>query len=173
MLIARGLGRALAATAILLAAYYLAPLDRAKNVPVAVSLTIAMVALGVVVAYQVRAIIRSPYPAVRGVQALATSTSLFLLLFAANYFLMAQSDPRSFNVHALTRNDALYFTVTVFSTVGFGDITATSQAARLIVVAQMLLDLLILGLGVKAFVGAVQRGRERRPTRDAIRTDEP
>ena len=95
------------------------------------------------------------------------------MLVAANYFLMAQDDPGSFNVHTLTRTDALYFTVTVFSTVGFGDITATSQTARLVVVVQMLLDLLVLGLGVKAFVGAVQKGREQRPAPDAIRPDEP
>ena len=52
---------------------------------------------------------------------------LFLLLFAANYFLMAQADLGNFNVDSLTRTDALYFTVTVFATVGFGDITATTK----------------------------------------------
>jgi hypothetical protein len=38
----------------------------------------------------------------------------------------------------LTHTDGLYFTVTVFSTVGFGDITAKSQAARLVVTGQMI-----------------------------------
>jgi hypothetical protein len=37
---------------------------------------------------------------------------------------MAQADTDNFNVHALTRTDSLYFTITVFATVGFGDITA-------------------------------------------------
>jgi hypothetical protein len=54
---------------------------------------------------------------------------------------MAANHPANFSTHALTRTDALYFTVTVFSTVGFGDITAASQSARLVVTAQMLLDL--------------------------------
>jgi hypothetical protein len=58
-----------------------------------------------------------------------------------------------------TRTDALYFTVTVFSTVGFGDISATSQAARLIVTIQMILDLIVLGLGVRVFLAAVEFGR--------------
>ena len=35
----------------------------------------------------------------------------------------------------------LYFTVTIFSTVGFGDISAKAEAARLVVTAQMFLDL--------------------------------
>ena len=41
----------------------------------------------------------------------------------------------------LTRADALYFAVTVFSTVGFGDITPESEAARVVLIVQMLGDL--------------------------------
>jgi len=74
---------------------------------------------------------------------------------------MANTNPANFNAHPLTRTDTLYFTVTIFSTVGFGDITAASQSARLVVTAQMLLDVLALGLIVRAFVGAVQDARQR------------
>ena len=63
---------------------------------------------------------------------------LFLLLFASAYLTMAHANPANFNTHPLTRTDVLYFTVTVFSTVGFGDISAVSQSARLVVTAQML-----------------------------------
>jgi hypothetical protein len=54
----------------------------------------------------------------------------------------------------------LYSTVTVFSTVGFGDITAKSQAARLVVTGQLITDLIILGLAVKVVAGAVSRARQ-------------
>jgi voltage-gated potassium channel len=84
---------------------------------------------------------------------------LFLLLFASVYFVMERASPASFS-HALTRTDSLYFTVTVFSTVGFGDITAASQTARLLVTAQMILDLLALGLGIRVFIGAVHLARQ-------------
>jgi voltage-gated potassium channel len=47
--------------------------------------------------------------------------------------------------------------------VGYGDITAASQAARLVVTAQMILDLLALGLGIRVFTGAVQRAQQPRP----------
>jgi voltage-gated potassium channel len=50
-------------------------------------------------------------------------------------------------------------TVTLFSTVGFGDITPQQETARLLVTTQMLLDLVILGLGLQAILGAVKRGR--------------
>ena len=90
---------------------------------------------------------------------------VFLILFAATYFMMEQANPDDFNVDSLTRTDSLYFTVTVFATVGFGDITATSQVARVVVIAQMILDLLVLGLVVKVFLGAVEKGRGRQTTR--------
>ena len=60
----------------------------------------------------------------------------------------------------LTHTDGLYFTVTVLSTVGFGDITAKTQAARLVVTGQMIADLVILALAIKIIVGAVSRGRQ-------------
>jgi hypothetical protein len=52
--------------------------------------------------------------------------------------------------------------VTIFSTVRFGDISATSQSARLTVTSQMILDLLVLGIGINAFVHAARVGRERK-----------
>jgi voltage-gated potassium channel len=73
---------------------------------------------------------------------------------------MSRGDPTTFTA-PLSRTDALYFTVTIFATVGFGDISAKSEAARLVVTAQMILDLIILGLGARIILGAVQRGRER------------
>ena len=159
-LIAVALLRSLAAAVVLVALYYLLPLDRLTGVPLAVLLAIGLVVLLAVSAWQVRTIISAKYPAVRAIEALATTVPLFLLLFAAAYFVMAKTSPASFSGH-LTRTDAFYFTVTTFSTVGFGDITAVSESARLVVTAQMILDLLILGLGIRVFIGAVQRGRQR------------
>jgi voltage-gated potassium channel len=156
-----GLFRALATAVVLLVLYYLLPLDHVKNVPV--TLAVGLVILLAVIAWQLRAIVRAKYPAVRAVVALASTVPLFVLLFASVYFVMAQASPANFGIHQLTRTDALYFTVTVFSTVGFGDITPLSQGARLVVTAQMMLDLLVLGLGIRVFVGAVQLGRQQAP----------
>ena len=62
-----------------------------------------------------------------------------------------------------TRTDALYFTVTVFSTVGFGDITAVTEVARVLVTGQMIAGIAILGLGARIIVDAVKRGQQRQP----------
>jgi len=159
-LIAVALLRSLATAVVLVALYYLLPLDRIPRMPLGVLLAIGLVVLLALSAWQVRAIINAKHPTVRAIGALATTVPVFLLLFAATYFLMAKTSPASFTDH-LTRTDALYFTVTTFSTVGYGDISAVSQSARLVVTAQMILDLLLLGLGIRVFIGAVQRGRQR------------
>jgi hypothetical protein len=111
------------------------------------------------VAFQVRSIILSPFPGLRAIEALATSVPLFLLLFAGSYVVMAAMSAGNFGGR-LTRTDGLYFTVTVFSTVGFGDITAKTQAARLVVTVQMIADLVMLGLAIKVIVGAVSHRRQ-------------
>ena len=166
-LIAIGLLRALATTVLVVAAYYLLPLNNLAGISLGVTLAAGLLALTAVVAYQVRAIIRHPHSAVRAIEALAITVPVFLLLFAATYFMMEQTNPDNFNVDSLTRTDSLYFTVTVFATVGFGDIAATSQVARVAVIVQMILDLLVLGLVVKVFIGAVEIGRGlRTPRRD-------
>lgn len=162
-----GLLRALAITAVLVGLYYLAPLDALSRPPAAVTFAAALLILIAAMVWQVRAVLTAPNPAVRAIEGMAATTPLFLLLFAATYYLQSRSHPQSFNVAGLTRTDTLYFAVTVFSTVGFGDITATSQITRILVTVQMILDLIVLGLGVRVLVGAVRVGRDRNADRNA------
>ena len=158
-----GVLRSLAASVVLVAAYYLLPLDYLARVPLAVILIAGVAVLLAVTTWQLRLVMRARHPGLRAGEALATTVPLFLLLFASVYFVMARASPASFS-HPLTRTDSLYFTVTTFSTVGYGDITATSQTARLIVTAQMILDLLALGLGIRVFIGTVQRAQQAQAT---------
>ena len=155
-----GLARAFAVMTALIVLYYALPLDRGTAIPFWLSLSLALLLLGAVTAYQVRAIIRARHPGVRAIEAAAVTVPLFILLFAASYFLLSATDVANFDVGPLSRTDALYFTVTVFATVGFGDITATSQFARVLVTVQMILDLIVLGAVVRVFIGAVQFARQ-------------
>ncbi len=152
--------RALASTVALVAIYYLLPLDRTS-----IGVTVGILALGLLalvglVAFQVRSIIRATYPALKAVGAFATSAPLFLLLFAATYFVLGGVSEANFS-EPLTRTDALYFTITVFATVGFGDITATTQGARALVTGQMVAGIVIVGIGARIIVTAVKRGQQR------------
>jgi hypothetical protein len=153
--------RALASSAVLLTVYYLLPLNHSSRWLTITMLVIGLVLLTGLVTVQVRWVTTSRYPMLRAVEALATSVPLFLLLFAGAYVVMAASAARSFS-QPMTHTNALYFTVTVFATVGFGDITAKTEAARLLVTGQMIIDLIILGVGVRVITGAITRGRQRR-----------
>jgi len=141
----------------LVAIYYLLPLNRSSTGGAVTMLVIGLVVLIGLVALQVRRILRSRFPGLRAVEALATSIPLFLLLFASTYVVLAAISAGNFS-EPLTRTGALYFTVTVFSTVGFGDITAKTEAARLVVTGQMIVDLVAVALVVKVIVGAAKRG---------------
>jgi voltage-gated potassium channel len=157
--VVRSLLRAAGATAVLVVICYLLPLHRASTPAAVTMLAIGLAALITLVVFQVRSIVASPFPVLRAIEALATSVPLFLLLFASTYVVMASISASNFS-EPLTRTDALYFTVTVFSTVGFGDITAKTEAARLVVTGQMIADLVILGIGIKVIVGAVRQRRQ-------------
>jgi len=162
-MIVRAVLRAVGSAAALVAIYYLLPLNHSSTWVAVTILVIGLVVLIGLVAFQVRSIVVSRFPGLRGVEALATSIPLFLLLFASTYVVLATISASNFS-EPLTRTDALYFTVTVFSTVGFGDITAKTEAARLVVTGQMIADLVTIGLGLKVIVGAVKRGRQQQPT---------
>lgn len=69
--------------------------------------------------------------------------------------------PESFS-ESMSRTDALYFTMTVFSTVGFGDITPRTEPARLLTTGQMTANFLLIGVAARFLVGAVQEGRRLR-----------
>ena len=152
--------RAAGSVAVLAALYYLLPLDHSSTPAAVAILIIGLVAFIALVAFHVRSIVRSPFPQLRAIEALAVNIPVFLLLFAATYVVLAAISASNFGEH-LSHTDGLYFTVTVFSTVGFGDITAKTETARLVVTGQMIADLIILGVAVKIIVGAVKRGRQR------------
>jgi voltage-gated potassium channel len=160
-LIARAALRSVLIAAVLVVLYYVLPLDRGWDSDTAVRLLIGLLVFAGVLAWGVRIITGSRYPGLRAAEALALVLPFFLLLFASTYYVLERNSAASFT-QPLTRTDALYFAVTVFTTVGFGDITAKSEAARVVLIVQMLADLAFLGAGARVLLGAVQRGRGRR-----------
>ena len=151
--------RTLVVTATMVAIYATAPLDRRPAGAVAVRLLLELLALVLVLAWQIRSVGRSPHPVLRGVESLVVSVPLLVLSFAATYAVVDHNNPGSFT-EALSRLDAAYLAVTVLATVGFGDITPVTETARSLVMAQMLVDLAFVGLVAKVLVGAVRRRRD-------------
>ena len=172
--------RGLVVTTVLVVLYYLLPLDRPLDTGTAVRLLIGLLVFVGVTVWQVRAVTGSRYPGLRAAEALGLIIPLYLLLFASTYFLMERASAANFT-QPLTRTDALYFSVTVFTTVGFGDIAAKSETARVVLIVQMLADLALLGAGARVLLGAVQprpatkirHKRRRRPGRQVTPSQHP
>ncbi|SES43771.1 Ion channel [Lentzea albida] len=141
---------------VLLLVYYRLPEDQPENGYTVLRLVAAFLVVALVLWWQLRAIGRSSRPGWQGVQALAVVFPLFLLMCAQACFLLARHQPGSFTA-PLTRTDALYFAVTVFSTVGFGDITPVSTTARVLVMVQMIGNLLVAGVALNVILAAVRR----------------
>ncbi|WP_121745163.1 potassium channel family protein [Streptomyces sp. E2N166] len=144
----------------LVTAYYLLPLDERLTAGTSVLLVCGLLAVLLVFCWEVRAIARSPHPRLRAVEGLAATLVLFLVLFAGSFYLLERSAPGSFS-EPLNRTDALYFALTTFATVGFGDITARSQTGRVLTMAQMAGGLLLVGVAARVLASAVQAGLNR------------
>ena len=164
-LVATGV-RALVTAAVLLAVYYLLPIEHRAHQSVALRLGVALALFVAVLVNEIRLISSHDRPILRAAVAMATVIPLFLVLFAWIYLTMSHADPSAFSgaltrSGSLTRSSALYFTVTVFSTVGFGDITPKTDVARLVVTVQMLADLAVIAVVIRLIFGAVTRGEAR------------
>ena len=153
--------RGLMVTTVLVVLYYLLPLDQPWDTGTALRLLVGLLIFAGITVWQIRAIAGSRYPAMRAFETLGLIVPFYLLLFASTYFVMERASAANFT-QPLTRTDALYFSVTVFATVGFGDITAKSETARVVLIVQMLADLALLGAGARVLLGAVRRGQQRR-----------
>jgi Ion channel len=160
-LIFRAVLRGLLVTTGLVLLYYLLPLDRPWDTGNAARLLVGLLVFAILTVWQVRAITNARYPGLRAAETLGFAVPFYLLVFASTYFLMERSSAANFT-EPLTRTDALYFSVTVFATVGFGDIAAKSETARVVLIVQMLADLALLGAGARVLLGAVRRGQQRR-----------
>ncbi len=139
---------------VIFGAYYVLPIGKESELRAGLRLGLDIALIASVFTWQIRRISRAELPELRAVEALGIVVALFLVLFSGIYLAM------SHNTDAFTRSldqtRALYFTITVFSTVGFGDITPRTDTARLIVSAQMLLDLVVIGAGVRLIFSAAR-----------------
>jgi voltage-gated potassium channel len=100
-------------------------------------------------------VLTSDRPGFEAAEALVQLVAMLITGFAAVLYAMNRDGTQVAGLS--TRVDAVYFTVTTLSTVGYGDIHATSQGARLVVTVQIVFDLLFLGVLVRVFIGAAKR----------------
>jgi ACR3 family arsenite efflux pump ArsB len=161
--------RAVLSTTVLVTAYYLIPIPHHGprrggvifELGTMVRLSVAFAIFVAVLTIEIGAITRARHPMLRAGVAMAVVLPLFLLFFAWMYVNMSNSTWDTFHT-AMDKTTALYFTVTIFSTVGFGDITPHTDLARLATTIQMIADLAVVAVVVRLILGAASRSTAER-----------
>lgn len=154
----RMLGHTTVVLALLTLAFYLVPFrfDRSGWTwgRLAVSL-LALALVGLLIRGAFRRSRRTQPTAYQRIQALLTVLYGLVLGFALAYAVLETVDHAQF-VGIKNRTDALYFSVTLVSTAGFGDIHAAATTARLLATAHMLFNLIYLGTALRVLTGSRQ-----------------
>jgi hypothetical protein len=128
-----------------------------------VRIVLVSVAWALVVGWEIRAVARAEFPRLRAVDALVSTVSVMVIAFAISYLNMSRRHVESFNV-VLERTSSLYFTLTTLATVGYGDIHAQTDAARIVVMIQMVFNVAVIGTTVRAILGTARhRGGRSAP----------
>ena len=110
----------------------------------------------VVFARQISRVSRSRRPVLAAVEALVLVFGLFLCFFSLLYVSLSTSDPDAFT-QDVDKVAGIYFTTTVLTTVGFGDISPVSDTARVMVTLQMVLGMVLIGTAFKALGFSAKR----------------
>ncbi|MGB7979457.1 MAG: ion channel [Candidatus Nanopelagicales bacterium] len=159
-LVASGL-RVLGILAAALVGYALVPVEGARGDRIAIGAAVALVLILIVFVRQYSRISRAGHPFVAAVEALAIVFGLFLSLFALMYVAISDGDPAAFT-QPITKIAGFYFATTVLATVGFGDIAAASDAARVVVTVQMVVGMVLIGAAVKGLAFSAKQAVESR-----------
>ncbi|GEM34034.1 hypothetical protein NN3_50410 [Nocardia neocaledoniensis NBRC 108232] len=76
------------------------------------------------------------------------------VVFSLFYYRLQELHPGQFEGLS-TRTDALYYTLVTLGTVGFGDVHAVGQAARIVTMVQIVFDLIVLGTLISIVTSSV------------------
>ena len=153
--------RSAVTVAVLVAGYFLLPFTRLLNGKLIAEFAAGVLLVIVVLTVQTLATLRSRYPLLRSVEAMATIIPLFLVVFSTTHYLINGLEPSSYS-EPMTRFDALYFTMTTFATVGFGDITPVSMPARFVTLLQIIGGLILVGVVARVLISAARLREDRR-----------
>lgn len=106
-------------------------------------------------------ITKSSRPVSTGVVSLAVMVTALVVVFALAYVSLSMANPDNFNV-PLDKISALYFTMTILSTVGFGDIHAQTHLAMILVMIQMVVGLTLLTVVVRVLMTAIKYASKKK-----------
>ncbi|MEV1144893.1 ion channel [Micromonospora sp. NPDC049799] len=153
---------------LLVVVYFVVPVEADPNGLRLALRSAGTLVLVVVVAWLVTSQVRrqlrvdTPFgePEVRALNRLAVTLVAGLLVFALADYVLARSSPDEF-VNLRTRIDALYFALATLTTIGYGDVHAQGQVARLVVCAQMVFSIGVIATGASIVVRQLMQAPRR------------
>jgi voltage-gated potassium channel len=162
----RWVGHALILSLILVV-YFAAPVQFTLNEATGWRIATSVVALGLLAAFVVLVLRRQVDDESRRVDGLITVILVVVVAFAMAFYIMEKSSPGEV-VDLNTRLDSLYFTVSTLLTIGYGDVHAQGQAARALVLVQVVFDVVFVATAAGLLSSRVRsRARQRSEARTA------
>lgn len=158
----------------ILVAYFAVPIDRSQPtgsfiLAIAITLAAVVVMFGII-SRSVRTRIAEGQTSFRIVDVVLV-IEFITLAFAFVYFVLGTEAPGQID-GITTRIDALYFTVSTMATVGFGDIHATGQLARVLTTLQIAFDVVFIAVVARLLSHRVDEVRAARQAELRKRSDE-
>lgn len=150
-------GAGLLTVALVLALYSWIPIPQSQESPLGMLIALVMIAVLYLVAamWAVGRIGRSRHPLRAGMTVLGVMVTAVVVLFALTYLTMSTHNAGAFN-ERLDKISALYFTMTILTTVGFGDIHAVTHPAMIAVMIQMVVSLTLITTVARVIVSAAR-----------------
>ena len=142
-------------TVVMFGLYAVLPIPGTSGAAALVGLIVGLFAFAIVVGWQIRSIVGAEHPVLRAIEVATFALPLLIVVFAYVYLWISQSVSGAFS-EELDRIGAVYYTVSILSTVGLGDISPVTDGTRLVVTLQMLLDFaLIAGFARLVMIAAL------------------
>ncbi|SDD60387.1 potassium channel family protein [Nocardioides lianchengensis] len=145
----------------ILVLYLVAPVSADPPERVVVRAVIGVAALLGLTAGLVEQLRRAVRDDERRVEGLVAAIVTVLVVFAYAFYALEVHRPEQLD-GLVTRLDALYFSASTMLTVGYGDVHATGQAARALVLLQMVFDVVFVASAAGLLTARVRRGAARR-----------
>ncbi len=150
------MGRLLLGVLGMLVVFYAVPVSSQDSVGRAV-LSVVLTLLGIAalawaIVAQLKRQLRSSS---EDIHSLVMLLVLVAMVFALGFYLLEEHSPAQMG-GLETRTDALYFTLSTLTTVGFGDIHAIGQVARVLVILQLVFNAVFVGALVSTVVGTLR-----------------
>lgn len=140
----------------MLLAFYTVPVNtQASAERAAISVALTLLGIAVLAWTIVTQLKRQLHRRSEDVHTLVLLLVLVAIVFALGFYILEEHYPGQLQGLA-TRTDALYFTMSTLTTVGYGDVHATGQIARVLVILQLTFNAVFVGALVSTVAGIIR-----------------